>query len=153
MRLFDNKCKGKIFVFLGLSFMIIITGCAIYLNDFYRADEEAISVFMAQDKISPVTLEDNTIVLIPEEIKAGFIFYPGGKVEYTAYLPLMEACADKGILAVLVEMPFHLAVFDIDAAEGIQELYPEIEHWYMGGHSLGGAMAASYMSDNLDDFK
>lgn len=41
-----------------------------------------------------------------------------------------------------VEMPFRLAVLDMDAAKGIQEHYPEIESWYIGGHSLGGSMAA-----------
>lgn len=65
---------------------------------------------------------------MPEEASAGFIFYPGGKVEYTAYEPLMKACAQKGILCVLAEMPFNLAVFDMDAAKGISENYPEIEN-------------------------
>jgi hypothetical protein len=41
-------------------------------------------------------------------------------------------------------MPFHLAVFDVNAADGIMEQFPEITSWYMGGHSLGGAMASSY---------
>ena len=78
------------------------------------------------------------------------IFYPGGKVEYTAYIPLMKTCASNGILCVLVEMPLNLAVLDIDAAEGIQEKYPEIINWYMAGHSLGGSMAASYIGKNVD---
>ena len=47
-------------------------------------------------------------------------------------------------------MPFHLAVFDINAADAIIEENPEIEHWYIGGHSLGAAMAATYVADNLD---
>jgi len=81
------------------------------------------------------------------------IFYPGGKVEYTAYVPLMQACAEKGILCVLVEMPFNLAVFDINAADGIQKEYPEIEDWYIGGHSLGGSMAASYLADHTEDYE
>ena len=43
-------------------------------------------------------------------------------------------------------MPFNLAVFDVKAADGIQNEYPEIEQWYIGGHSLGGSMAASYLA-------
>lgn len=49
-------------------------------------------------------------------------------------------------------MPFNLAVFDINAAEGIQEQYPEIENWYIGGHSLGGSMAAAYLAEHSNDF-
>ena len=74
-------------------------------------------------------------------------------MEYTAYIPLMQACAEEGILCVLVEMPFNLAVFDVNAADGIQKDYPEIEEWYIGGHSLGGSMAASYLADNADDYE
>ncbi len=85
-------------------------------------------------------------------VAAGLIFYPGGKVEYTAYQPLMAACAERDILCVLVEMPFNLAVFDINAADGIQEQYPEVGHWYIGGHSLGGSMAASYLSKHTEKF-
>ena len=64
----------------------------------------------------------------------------------------MRACADKGILCVLVKMPFNLAVFDVNAAQGISEKYPEIDSWYIGGHSLGGSMAASYLKENTDAF-
>ena len=115
------------------------------ISDYYRANNEAISAFLPQGttwKEEP----DGKIVFEPEGATKGFIFYPGGKVEYTAYIPLMQACAEEGILCVLVEMPFHLAVFDVNAADGIQKEYPEIEEWYIGGHSLGGSMAASYLA-------
>ena len=65
----------------------------------------------------------------------------------------MQACAEKGILCVLVEMPFNLAIFDINAADGIQKQYPEIEDWYIGGHSLGGSMAAFYLTDHANDYE
>ena len=65
----------------------------------------------------------------------------------------MEALAAEEIFCVLVEMPFHLAVFDVNAADGIREQYPEIEDWYLGGHSLGGSMAAAYLADHADDFE
>ena len=34
----------------------------------------------------------------------------------------------------------------------IQEQYPQIEDWYIGGHSLGGSMAASYLEKNLNTY-
>ena len=50
-------------------------------------------------------------------------------------------------------MPFNLAVLDMNAAKGMTEQYPEIDDWYIGGHSLGGSMAASFVADNSDDFE
>lgn len=131
---------------------ILVSVCAIYLGDYYRADVEAIDAFAPAGAVEMRTLKDGTVVFTPEEASAGFIFYPGGKVEYTAYIPLMKALASKGFLCVLVEMPFHLAVFNMNAADGIQKDYPQIESWYIGGHSLGGSMAASYLADHTDEY-
>jgi dienelactone hydrolase len=64
----------------------------------------------------------------------------------------MMELASNGILCILIEMPFNLAVFDMNAADGIRQLYPGIDHWYIGGHSLGGSIAASYAAKNSEDF-
>lgn len=64
----------------------------------------------------------------------------------------MQALAEKNILCILLEMPFRLAVFDINAADGIQTQYPQIKNWYIGGHSLGGSMAAAYLSEHTGTF-
>ena len=156
MRILADKRKRKIFIWAAgatLVLAILIGACAAYLGDYYRADLEAVSAFAPGNAVSSTTLSDGTIVYEPENAVVGFIFYPGGKVEHTAYIPLMEACASEGILCVLVEMPFNLAVLDVNAAEGIQERYPEIERWYIGGHSLGGSMAAAYLADHTEDYE
>ncbi len=134
-------------------FAVLFTACAIYVNDYYHADLGAVEVYSASGDVVTEKSDDNIIMFIPEKVNTGLIFYPGGKVEYTAYIPLMQECASKGILCALVEMPFNLAVLDINAAEGIQEQHPEIESWYIGGHSLGGSMAATYLAENSDEFK
>jgi len=155
-----KNIKGKrnkqttITVALVTAVLLILVGfCTVYVNDYYRADMDAIVEFSADKDVLKKVLENNTIVYEAEDMNAGLIFYPGGKVEYTAYEPLMKSLASEGILCVLVKMPFNLAVFDMDAAEGLQELYPDIEKWYIGGHSLGGSMAASFLSKNTNDFE
>ena len=156
MNLFKDKKKKKIFLSVTIPvmiFAIIFTACAVYLGDYYRSEVSAFADTSVSESISGEILEDGTIIYEPREIKAGFIFYPGGKVEYTSYAPLMMACAEKGIMCVLMKMPFNLAVLDMNAADGIQEMYPEVENWYIGGHSLGGSMAASYLGNNADKFK
>ena len=135
-----------------LTLAVIAGACAIYLGDYYHADTEAIAAFLPQGttwKQEP----DGTLIFEPEGATKGLIFYPGGKVEHTAYIPLMQACAEQNILCVLVEMPFRLAVFDVNAADGIRQEHPEIEDWYIGGHSLGGSMAASYLADHVEDYE
>lgn len=153
MRADKRKSKiSRITMFAVLIFAIIAGACTIYLSDYYRADNEAIGAFLKQG-ITGKEEADGTIVFEPDGATKGFIFYPGGKVEHTAYVPLLQACAEQGILCVLVEMPFNLAVFDINAADGIRERYPQIEDWYIGGHSLGGSMAAFYLEKNVKDYE
>ncbi len=74
----------------------------------------------------------------------GLILYPGGRVDFRAYAPTAQAIAEQGYFVALVRMPLNLAVFDPDAAAEVIAAYPEIEHWAVGGHSLGGAMAAHF---------
>lgn len=152
---FMRRRRNRILGVVAGMFIILFTACCVYVDDYYRADLDAIGAFEAEDGV-PMSIEirdDNKTVYAPENANAGLIFYPGGKVEYTAYEPLMAACASEEILTVLVEMPFNLAVLDVDAAEGIAEQYPQIEHWYLGGHSLGGSMAAAYLSDHAEEFE
>lgn len=80
----------------------------------------------------------------------GLIFYPGGKVDYRAYSPIARRLAARGYLVVLADMPLHLAVFNPERATPFIIKYPEIMTWAVGGHSLGGAMAARYVYNHPD---
>jgi len=144
----------KVIIAVVLAVAVLFGVSAWYVSDYYRADYTADSSFIIDDTISTGTIDGKTVktVYSPADPESAIIFYPGGKVEHTAYEPLMRACASKGIMCILVEMPFNLAVFDINAANGIRENYPQIKHWYVGGHSLGGSMAASYISKNAEYF-
>ena len=144
---------------LKIAFIVIISvvipfACAfgVYTGDYYRA-EEGVEKYLKSSDVVTVTNEGKDIVFAPKDPTALFVFYPGGKVEYTAYAPLMYACAEKGILCVLVRMPVNLAVFDSRAASRYADRYPELKNRFIGGHSLGGAMAAGYLSSHTEEFK
>jgi pimeloyl-ACP methyl ester carboxylesterase len=82
----------------------------------------------------------------PPEV--GLIFYPGAKVPPKAYAPAMRQIAGAGYLVVVPSMPLNHAVFGIDAADAIRRDHPEVQSWAIGGHSLGGAMAAQYIDSH-----
>lgn len=132
---------------LAAVILLLAAGCGIYVSDYYRADADAADALVSNDGIIVEVYEDMA-VFSPALPEAGFIFYPGGKVEFTAYAPLMEALAEQNILCVLVHMPGNLAVLDMDAADDIPAIFPQINEWYIGGHSLGGSMAASWAANN-----
>ncbi len=145
--------KKKLLYALGallLVLLLCVGGVAIYAGDYYRASD-AVDAYEVEN-IEVYALEWDVLVYEPASPVAGLIFYPGGKVEYTAYEPLMKECAARGILCVLVKMPLNLAVLDMNAADGIADRFENITSWYIGGHSLGGAMASSYLEDHHERF-
>lgn len=79
---------------------------------------------------------------------AGLILYPGGRVDARAYAPTALQIARQGYLVVIVKMPLNLAVLAPERAAQVMQAYPEIQHWAIGGHSLGGAMAAEFAFRN-----
>lgn len=151
-----NKVKHKLrpaILALAICVAALICACAIYVCDHYRADSERIDAYISCRTVEADMSTEGIITFKPEDASVGLIFYPGGKVEYTAYIPLMSALAESGVLCIIVKMPLNLAVLDINAAKGFTDEHPSVESWYIGGHSLGGAMAAAFLADNSEDFE
>ena len=131
--------------------LVLSAAFFIYVNtDKYYADDTALSAAVSDNEVT-VTKENGKMVFTPKSYDHGLIFYPGAKVEYSSYAPLMKELAKKDILCVIVEMPFDIAIFDINAANGVKEEYPSVSHWYIGGHSLGGYCASSYADKHRDE--
>jgi pimeloyl-ACP methyl ester carboxylesterase len=86
------------------------------------------------------------LVFQPEggQSEVGLVFYPGGRVDPRAYAPAARAIAAEGYLVAIVPMPFNLAVLAPDRAADVMTAYPQVRAWAVGGHSLGGAMAARF---------
>jgi len=144
--------KKRIILF-GVLFVLLALGLGFFLwaNDALQPMPEALQALQSDDRVRV----DSTrwIVFSPEDQnpRLGVIFYPGGKVDPRAYAPPMRHLAENGYLAVIVPMPLNLAVFAPGRASTVMAAYPQIENWVIGGHSLGGSMAANFVNKNAQE--
>jgi pimeloyl-ACP methyl ester carboxylesterase len=111
---------------------------------------EALAALSSDDQVQVETGPWLTFRPAGSQPDTGLIFYPGGRVDYRSYAPLAREIARQGYTVVIPPMPFNLAVFGAGRADNVIAAHPEINHWAIGGHSLGGAMAAKYVYDHPD---
>ena len=132
-----------------LAMLLLAAGFFWYVSDYYRAEDAALDVLASGENIE---VRGSLTILSPSyPTDTAIIFYPGAKVEAAAYLPLLDQLRQTGLTCILVEMPFHLAIFDVNAAEDVMAQFPDIRHWYIAGHSMGGAMASQFASEHPDE--
>lgn len=132
-------------VFTLALFLVGITFVA-WASDKAVATETALTALNSDEQVF-VSAENGWVIFHPAgdaRPETGFIFYPGGKVDYRAYSPVLKLIAAQGYFVVVTPAPLNLAFFDVNAAERIEAAHPEIQNWFVGGHSLGGVAASSY---------
>lgn len=129
--------------------ILLAAAFIIYVLQYYRADATAEKALASGDGVL-VSQTDYGWFFDGESTSDALIFYPGGKVEASAYAPLCRALAEGGVDVCLVEMPLRLAMFGYTKADEIIDT-AEYEHWYVGGHSLGGVFAAIYAEKHPDE--
>jgi hypothetical protein len=136
-------------LFALIALLVVAVGAFVWWgNHPLEAMPEAIAALESDEAVS--VSSDEWIVFNPQDnpSQIGVIVYPGGHVDPRAYAPLAREIAAEGNLVVIPPMPLNLAVLDINAADDIIQAYPDIQIWVIGGHSLGGAMAAEYVASH-----
>jgi len=143
--------RRRIWFGLGLGIPLALTAALVLWGSTPLGPDPTAVAALASDAVVSVEI-GRVAALQPvgQEPKTGLVLYPGGRVDFRSYAPLARAIAAQGYLVVIPRMPLNLAVLAPERATEIIEGYPEIEAWAVGGHSLGGAMAARYASVHLD---
>lgn len=144
-----SKTKKTILLIVLSAIVFSVGYMFVYLNEYYKADDVAQSILTNGEGVTTV---DDFVILTPtdNDKEIGIIFYPGAKVENIAYLPILQKLQNEGYTCVLLKMPFNMAIFDVDKADEVYQHLPNIETWYMLGHSMGGSMTTNYAQDRQD---
>ncbi len=143
----NKKRRKKLLWLLPLNLVtVLIVAFLIYSGIYYHAGSVAEAALSSEGTVQVSKVSYGWFFDGPSE-EAALIFYPGAKVEAKAYAPLLLRLAAEGMDVCLVEMPLRYAFFGMGRARAVMNEY-EYSCWYIGGHSLGGAMAASYAAEH-----
>ena len=136
------KHRKRVLWAILLSAAVLALAFGVYVSDCYRATDAALACLDEAGGPKVRSVDQMLCVETPGATTA-LAFYPGGKVQAEAYMPLLRRIARDGTDCYLVKMPFNLAVFGVNRVEGVMAAHPH-DRWLLAGHSLGGAMAARW---------
>jgi hypothetical protein len=144
-----NKGLKLALTIIGIVLLLCLVGFIAWGLTPLGPTDEAFAA-MKSDTVVTVQENGNFVVFTPAAITpiTGFILYPGGHVDYRSYAPIAREIASRGYMVSIVKMPLSLAVFGVNKADDVIAAYPDMRYWVIGGHSLGGSMAASYAENN-----
>jgi pimeloyl-ACP methyl ester carboxylesterase len=109
-----------------------------------NAAPEALAALRSDARVRVADDGDLTLRPATARERLGVVVYPGAYVDIRGYALTLREIAAAGYRVVVVAMPFELAIFGIDRAEDAIRANPDIGRWAIIGHSVGGAMAATF---------
>ena len=98
--------------------LCIAAGLIWYVSDVYESDE-TVQKYLEKNTSVQITEIENGLFLDGSGNEAALIFYPGAKVEYTAYIPMLYQLAEKGADVFLLKMPCNLSFLGRSRADDI----------------------------------
>jgi len=147
------KKSTKIILISTLAVILLGSiGFTIWASNAAPAQDIALAQLSSTNSVNFEVVND-WLVFSPADKTAttGLIFYPGARVDPKAYAFAAHQISAGGFLVVIVPMPLNMAIFSIDRAEEVIQTFSEIDKWAIGGHSLGGAMAAEFAGQHLNE--
>lgn len=143
--------RRQVLLVIGIVLMLILSSFLVWALTPLGPMEEALDAMESDERVTVNT--DNWLVFEPveDDVDTGLIIYPGARVDPRSYAPTAREIAEEGFLVVIAPMRLNLAVLSPNAASDVIDSFPELDRWVVGGHSLGGVMAARYAENEAVD--
>ena len=138
--------KRRILVFVLVLLFVYFSSGFVYFSIYSHATDQALAYMNGSGTVK-VSEVDTGYFFDGPGTEDAYIFYPGAKVDEKAYAELMVKLAERGVDCFLVKMPLHMAFLGRDKATKVMQTY-DYKRWYIGGHSLGGAIAGAYIHEH-----
>lgn len=146
--------RGRVIGWSALSALALVTvGFLIWTSTPYTAERDPVRAVWADEAVAVEYLPEG-ILLTPtagggDAEGTGLVFVPGARVQAHAYMfSLSGVVAEHGATVLITEPTLNLAFFDTRGLTAFTNAAPDVEHWFVGGHSLGGVRACLMTPDS-----
>ncbi len=118
----------------------------------YPAVEPALSAMQSDEAVTVVESADR-IVFEPADAPSStaVFFQPGALVDPRAYAAVLRPLAEAGHPVVIAKQPLGIAFLALGAFDDARDVVPHADGWVIGGHSLGGTVAAMQADEHDED--
>ena len=135
--------------------LLVIVGFLLWANSPYQAEREATLEVFRNGGIQVAAVDEGILmtpsadsIALPEN-PDGLVFIPGARVDAYAYLyQLSGIVEEQGVTVLITEPALNLAFFDTRELDDLTTAAPDVERWFVGGHSLGGVRACMMAADS-----
>ncbi|MEO7589342.1 MAG: alpha/beta hydrolase [Arachnia sp.] len=135
-----------VLAFLGL----VVVGFLIWANVGVMQAEPGPLAAVESDPAITIVENPEAVVMSPTDQKSakGLVFIPGAKVTAESYLSNLSGIViDDGVTVVITKPTLNLAFFDLRPLSTFTDLAPDVDQWWVGGHSLGGVKACQFAAE------
>ena len=135
------KILRRVLLGIAAALILALVAFVIYAENPMRAEAEPLSTVSYVD-------QPDGVVLTPDSPNGtGLVFIAGARVEPQAYAAKLEPLVDAGITVVIARPALNFAILELRPLSTFEALAPDVETWFVGGHSLGGVKACQYASE------
>ncbi|MCE5193817.1 MAG: alpha/beta fold hydrolase [Candidatus Cryosericum sp.] len=145
----------RILITLLVIVLVAAGGFVAWANTPAKPSAEAYAAMKSNDSVKVSLDAAGRLMFEPTGVRngVGFILYPGARIDPRAYAPLAQGIAAQGTTVIITPMLLHLAVLSPERAQAVIDSHPDIQTWTIGGHSLGGSMAARFVRLHPEEIK
>ena len=129
---------------VGAAALVVLAAAVVWLRPF-PATAPALAALGSDDSVE-VLDEAGWIAFVPRGPAAttGLVYSPGARVDVRATAVVLRPLAEAGHVVVALKEPLGIAFTSPDQSASAMAAFDEVDTWAVGGHSLGGVVAASF---------
>ena len=143
-----RRIVRRILLVIAALLVVAIVGFIIWAESPMRA--EAAPLAAAEEAVTVSETAEGVLLTPDDPSGTGLVFVAGARDDPLAYAAKFSGLAEAGVTVVIARPILNFAIMEFRGLDTFTSLAPDVDEWFVGGHSLGGVRACQYVADAPD---